>query len=211
MKPTAKQIERIGLMTAFDGEYMERYGAICGMDEAGRGPLAGPVCAACVIMPMDDDLIYTINDSKKLSEKRRVESSGLIKEKAIAYGIAFADVEEIERINILEATRLAMQRAYAAMGKDAYLLCDAVQPNSLGLRGEGIIKGDTLSYHIAAASILAKVERDQLMASYGEKYPLYGFDQHKGYCTKAHTDAIKAYGPISGIHRMSFLTRILHG
>ena len=210
MKPTQKQLERIGRMTAHDQEYIDLYGAVCGMDEAGRGPLAGPVCAACVRMPLED-LIYIVNDSKKLSEARRIQASAMIRERALCYGIAFATVEEIETHNILNATRLAMHRAYEAMGADAYLLCDAVEPASLGLTGKGIIKGDGLSYHIAAASILAKVERDGLMTRLAKEYPQYGFERHKGYGTGEHVAAIRTYGPIPGVHRMSFLTRILHG
>lgn len=185
------------------------FSRICGVDEAGRGPLAGPVCAAAVILPADCR-IEGLDDSKKLSEKRRESLFQQIKEAAVAYGIAFADVEEIERYNILEATFLAMDRAVAQLSPAAdFALIDGNRsPKGLPVPCQTVIKGDALSCSIAAASVLAKVTRDRYMLEMDEKYPAYGFAGHKGYGTKAHRDAIQAYGPCP-IHRLSFLGKIL--
>ena len=185
------------------------FSRICGVDEAGRGPLAGPVCAAAVILPVDCR-IEGLDDSKKLSEKRRESLFQQIKEAAVAYGIAFADVEEIERYNILEATFLAMNRAVAQLSPAAdFALIDGNRPpKGLPVPCQTVIKGDALSCSIAAASVLAKVTRDRYMLEMDEKYPAYGFAGHKGYGTKAHRDAIQAYGPCP-IHRLSFLGKIL--
>lgn len=185
------------------------FSRICGVDEAGRGPLAGPVCAAAVILPVDCR-IEGLDDSKKLSEKRRESLFQQIKEAAVAYGIAFADVEEIERYNILEATFLAMNRAVAQLSPAAdFALIDGNRsPKGLPVPCQTVIKGDALSCSIAAASVLAKVTRDRYMLEMDEKYPAYGFAGHKGYGTRAHRDAIQAYGPCP-IHRLSFLGKIL--
>lgn len=179
---------------------------ICGIDEAGRGPLAGPVCAAAVILPPHID-IPGLDDSKKLSDKRRRELFPLIKERAIAYGIACADHNEIDNINILQATFLAMQRAVNALNiTPDILLIDGNRQKEFGIPVETVVHGDSLSASIAAASILAKVTRDDLMLEMGKTYPQYGFDIHKGYGTKAHYAALREYGP-SPIHRMTFLRK----
>ena len=181
---------------------------ICGVDEAGRGPLAGPVCAAAIILP-DNMIIDGVNDSKKLTEKKREMLFDVIKEKALAYSIAFATVEEIEEMNILNATMLAMKRAVDGLEiKADYGMIDGNKLPPLDIPCECIVKGDAKSMSIAAASILAKVSRDRLCYEYAEKYPEYGFDKHKGYGTKLHTEAILKYGPCE-IHRMSFLKKIL--
>lgn len=182
---------------------------ICGVDEAGRGPLAGPVCAAAVILPKNT-IIEGVNDSKKLSEKKREVLFEVIKVQAIAYSISFSTVEEIEDLNILNATMLAMKRAVEGLSVKAdYAMIDGNKLPPLDIPCECIVKGDANSMSIAAASILAKVSRDRLCYEYAEKYPKYGFDKHKGYGTKQHIDAVKAYGPCK-IHRMSFLTKILN-
>ena len=182
---------------------------ICGVDEAGRGPLAGPVCAAAVILK-DNHIIEGVNDSKKLSEKKREALFDVIKDKVLDYSVAFASVEEIEKMNILNATMLAMKRAVDGLTvKPDYALIDGNRFPPLDIQGEYVIKGDAKSMSIAAASILAKVSRDRLCYEYAEKYPEYGFDKHKGYGTKAHTEAILKYGPCE-IHRLSFLKKILN-
>ena len=184
------------------------YSHICGVDEAGRGPLAGPVCAAAVILP-PDTIIEGVNDSKKLSEKKREALFEVIKEQAASYSIAYASVEEIEEINILNATMLAMKRAVEGLSVKAdFAMIDGNRLPDLSIDSEYIIKGDAKSMSIACASILAKVSRDRLLYKYAEEYPQYQFDKHKGYGTKAHTEAIKKYGPCP-YHRMSFLTKIL--
>ncbi len=184
------------------------YKAVCGVDEAGRGPLAGPVCAAAVILP-ENTIIEGVNDSKKLSEKKREALFDVIKEKAVSYSVAFADVEEIESMNILNATMLAMKRAVEGLDfKADYAMIDGNRIPDLNIPCEYIIKGDALSMSIACASILAKVSRDRLLYKYAEEYPEYGFDKHKGYGTKVHVDALKKYGPCP-YHRKSFLTKIL--
>ena len=180
---------------------------ICGVDEAGRGPWAGPVCAAAVILPAGID-IPGLNDSKKLSDKRRRELFPLIKECAIAYGIGFADHTEIDEINILQATFLAMERAIKALNiKPDLALIDGNREKDFGVPVKTVIHGDSLSASIAAASILAKVTRDDWMLEMAEKYPQYGFEVHKGYGTKAHYEALKNYGPCP-IHRMTFLKKL---
>lgn len=181
---------------------------ICGVDEAGRGPLAGPVCAAAVILK-PNQIIEGVNDSKKLSEKKREALFDVIKSEVQAYSIAFATVKEIEEMNILNATMLAMKRAVEGLKiKADYALIDGNRLPPLDIKSEYVIKGDAKSMSIAAASILAKVSRDRLCYEYAEKYPQYGFDKHKGYGTKLHTQAIIEYGPCE-IHRMSFLKKIL--
>ena len=184
------------------------YHRVCGVDEAGRGPLAGPVCAAAVILP-ENTIIEGVNDSKKLSEKMREALFEVIKAEAVSYSIAYASVEEIESMNILNATMLAMKRAVEGLDVKAdYAMIDGNRLPDLCIDSEFIIKGDAKSMSIACASILAKVSRDRLLYKYAEEYPMYGFDKHKGYGTKAHTAAIKEFGPCP-YHRMSFLKKIL--
>ncbi len=184
------------------------YKAVCGVDEAGRGPLAGPVCAAAVILP-PETIIKGVNDSKKLTEKKREVLFDVIKEQALSYSIAFASVEEIEEINILNATMLAMKRAVESLSVKAdYAMIDGNRLPDLCIDSEFIIKGDAKSMSIACASILAKVSRDRLLFKYAEEYPEYLFEKHKGYGTKAHVEAIKKYGPCK-YHRPSFLKKIL--
>ena len=180
---------------------------ICGVDEAGRGPLAGPVCAAAVILPPNAE-IPGLNDSKKLSDKRRRELYPVIMEQAVAYGIGFADHKEIDEINILQATFLAMERAISQLSvKPELALIDGNREKDFGIPVKTVIHGDSLSASIAAASILAKVTRDDLMLKMAEEYPQYGFEIHKGYGTKAHYQALAEYGP-SPIHRMTFLKKL---
>ena len=180
---------------------------LCGVDEAGRGPLAGPVCAAAVILPRGA-VIEGLNDSKKLSEKRREALYDEIVESAIAFGIAFASVEEIEEKNILEATFLAMNRAIEQLSVvPALALIDGNRSKGIALPSRCVIGGDGKCADIAAASILAKVTRDRYMLEMAEKYPQYGFERHKGYGTAAHYAAIREFGP-SPIHRMSFLRKM---
>jgi len=183
--------------------------AVCGVDEAGRGPLAGPVCAAAVILPENCE-IAGLNDSKKLSEKKREELFDIIKEKALAYSIAFGSLEEIEEFNILEATFMAMNRAIDGLETPAdFALIDGNRvPKNIKIPCETVVKGDGLSLSIAAASVLAKVTRDRLLLEIDKEYPQYNFKKHKGYGTKEHTDLILKYGP-SPVHRMSFLKKLL--
>lgn len=185
------------------------YKAVCGVDEAGRGPLAGPVCAAAVILPQNCE-IEGLDDSKKISEKKREKLFDIIKEKAVSYCVAFASVEEIDEHNILQATFMAMNRAIEGLNVKAdFALIDGNRtPTDIKVPSKTIIGGDAKSCSVAAASILAKVSRDRLMMEYNEKYPEYQFAKHKGYGTKLHCDLIKEYGP-SEIHRMSFLKNIL--
>ena len=179
---------------------------ICGVDEAGRGPLAGPVCAAAVILPPNVE-ISGLNDSKKLSDKKRRELYPVIMEKAIAYGIAFADHKEIDEINILQATYLAMERAINQLSvRPELALIDGNRAKDFGIPVETVVHGDSLSASIAAASVLAKVTRDDYMLKMAEEYPGYDFEIHKGYGTKAHYAALTELGA-SPIHRMSFLKK----
>ncbi len=185
----------------------EGFNIICGVDEAGRGPLAGPVCAAAVILPCDID-IPGLNDSKKLSDKKRRELFPIICEKAVAYSIAFADHKEIDEINILQATFLAMERAINGLNiKPDFVLIDGNRTKDFGIPVETVIGGDGKSASIAAASILAKVTRDNYMMEMAEIYPNYGFEIHKGYGTKVHYASIVEHGP-SPIHRISFLKKL---
>lgn len=195
-------------MWEYEKKYLDQgYKMIVGIDEAGRGPLAGPVCAAAVILPANA-YIPGLNDSKKLSDKRRRELVPVIKEKAIAYGIAFADEHEIDEINILQATYLAMERAVSQLTvKPDFLLIDGNRQKDFGVPTQTVIKGDSLSASIAAASVLAKVTRDDFMLEMAEKYPQYGFDIHKGYGTKAHYAALAEHGPCP-LHRMTFLKKL---
>ena len=187
-----------------------QYQLICGVDEAGRGPLAGPVCAAAVILPKHLE-IPGLNDSKKLSDKRRRELFPLIQAQAVSYGIAFASQEEIDERNILQATFLAMRRALGQLGPRPELaLIDGNRQTDFGLPCETVIKGDSLSANIAAASVLAKVTRDDWMIAAAEQYPGYGFEIHKGYGTKAHYAALEKLGPCP-IHRRTFLKKLYGG
>ena len=189
-------------------ELYPRYGtAVCGIDEAGRGPLCGPVCAAAVILPEGAEL-PGINDSKKLSEKKREELYPLILERAVAVGIGSASAEEIDRINILQATFLAMRRAVENLSVPAsYALVDGNRLPELSVPAEYVIHGDAASASIAAASILAKVSRDRFMYEMDKKYPEYDFAKHKGYGTKLHYEKLREYGPCE-IHRMTFLKKM---
>ena len=199
-------MSEINLREIENSLYAEGYKMICGVDEAGRGPLAGPVCAAAVILPRGLEL-PGLNDSKKLTDKKRRELFPIIKEQAIAYGIGLASHEEIDKVNILQATYLAMERAIAQLeGKTDFALIDGNRAKDFGLPVRTVVKGDSLSASIAAASILAKVTRDDIMLEMAEKYPEYGFEVHKGYGTKAHYEALRAHGH-SPIHRMSFLKK----
>lgn len=185
------------------------FSCICGVDEAGRGPLAGPVCAAAVILP-EGAVIEGLDDSKKLTEKKREKLYDIIKETAVAYSVAYGTLEEIESVNILEATYLAMNRAIEGLNvKPDFALIDGNRvPRGIKIPCETIVKGDSKSMSVAAASVLAKVTRDRLMLEYDKKYPEYNFKKHKGYGTKEHTELIKQYGPCK-IHRLSFLKNIL--
>ncbi|MBR3968846.1 MAG: ribonuclease HII [Clostridia bacterium] len=189
--------------------YSKGYKLVCGVDEAGRGPLAGPVCAAAVILPENCE-IDGLNDSKKISEKKREMLYDIIIEKAVAYSIAYGTLEEIEEHNILEATYIAMNRAIDGLDiKSDFALIDGNRvPKGIKIPCETVVKGDSKSFSIAAASILAKVTRDRLMLEYDKKYPQYLFAKHKGYGTKAHYDAIKQHG-VCEIHRLSFLKNVL--
>lgn len=186
--------------------YDEGYDIVCGVDEAGRGPLAGPVCAAAVILPRDLQ-IEGLNDSKKLTDKRRRALFDVITAQAVSYGIAFASEQEIDEINILQATFLAMRRALDQLSvRPAIVLIDGNRETDFGLPVRTIVKGDSLSANIAAASVLAKVTRDDFMLEQAQRYPQYGFDIHKGYGTRAHYEALRQYGPCP-IHRRSFLKK----
>lgn len=177
---------------------------ICGVDEAGRGPLAGPVCAGAVILPRGLE-IPGLTDSKKLSDKKRRELAPRIREQAIAWAVAFASVEEIEELNILKATFLAMERAIKALEvRPELALIDGNRAGDFGLPTKTVVKGDSLSANIAAASVLAKVARDDLMEELSGQYPQYGFEIHKGYGTRAHYEALGKFGPCP-VHRQSFL------
>ena len=197
-------------MSLYDFEHEKHaqgYKYICGVDEAGRGPLAGPVFAAAVILPEDYE-IDGVNDSKKLSDKRRRELFPIIQQEAVSFGIAFASQEEIDEINILQATFLAMRRAMEQLNpQPEFALIDGNRETDFGVPCKTVIKGDSLSANIAAASVLAKVTRDNWMMEAAEKYPGYGFEIHKGYGTKAHYAALEKLGPCP-IHRRSFLKKL---
>ena len=192
-------------------EYEKEYGVysyICGIDEAGRGPLAGPVVAGAVILPKDCRILY-INDSKKLSEKRRNELFDIIKEEAVTYGIGIIDAARIDEINILQATYEAMRSAINNLNPSPdILLNDAVTIPKVDIKQVPIIKGDAKSISIAAASVLAKVTRDRIMRQWDEVYPQYGFAKHKGYGTKQHIQALEQFGA-SPIHRRTFITKFV--
>ena len=198
-------------MVNFDieNEYAQKgFKAICGVDEAGRGPLAGPVYAAAVILPLNCD-IPGLNDSKKLSEKKREQLFDVVKEKALAYGIGVASEKEIDEINILQATFLAMRRAVASLEiKPDFVMIDGNQKPNTGIDEITVVKGDAKSVSIAAASVLAKVSRDRFMLEMAEKYPEYEFEKHKGYGTKLHYEKLAEFGP-SEIHRRTFIKKII--
>ena len=190
-----------------DELYESGLSVLCGVDEAGRGPLAGPVCAAACILPRGTE-IPGLNDSKKLSDKKRCELFEIIQEKAVSFSVAFATVDEIEQLNILGATFLAMNRAISELDPVPELcLIDGNRISGISCPAKAIIKGDSLCADISAASILAKVTRDSYMLDMDELYPQYGFAAHKGYGTEAHYAALREYGP-SPIHRMSFLKKM---
>ena len=202
------EIKRTELMKEFDREY-KIYGTICGIDEAGRGPLCGPVVAAAVILPDEYNILY-INDSKKLSETKREEVYKEIDKYAVAYGVGIVSPERIDEINILQATYEAMRTAIHKLSVTPdILLNDAVTIPMVDIKQVPIIKGDAKSQSIAAASIVAKVTRDHLMEEYDKLYPEYGFAKHKGYGTKQHTQALLEYGACP-IHRKTFLKNILN-
>ncbi len=200
-----RERERLSLMREFENRYEGEYKIICGIDEAGRGPLAGPVCAGACILPSDCEILY-LNDSKKLSEKRREELFLEIQEKAAAWAVGIIDNNIIDEVNILQATYRAMRDAISRLKIEPDLLLnDAVTIPEIAIRQVPIIKGDAKSVSIAAASILAKVSRDHLMIEYDKVYPEYGFAKHKGYGTAQHIAAIREYG-LTPIHRRSFMT-----
>ncbi len=202
-----RELERLDRMMLYERKYAD-YGIICGIDEAGRGPLAGPVCAAAVILPKDHPILY-VNDSKKLSAARRESLYDVIMKDAVSVGVGLASEKVIDEINILQATYRAMRQAVAGLSPQPDLtLNDAVTIPDLMARQVPIIKGDAKSCSIAAASIIAKVTRDRLMIEYDRLYPEYGFRDHKGYGSAAHIEALKKYGPCP-IHRTSFIKGIL--
>lgn len=199
--------QRLKEMQEFERQYAHcTY--ICGVDEAGRGPLAGPVAAGAVVLPKDCEILY-LNDSKKLTPKRREELYDEIMEKAVAFGVGLIEADRIDEINILQATYEAMRMAISKLGiVPDVLLNDAVTIPRMDMEQVPIVKGDARSISIAAASILAKVTRDRLMAEYDKVYPWYGFAEHKGYGTAAHIEALKKYGPCP-IHRKSFIANFI--
>lgn len=201
------ELKRLDAMKVFERKY-SGYKLIAGIDEAGRGPLAGPVAAGAVILPKDCEILY-LNDSKKLSVARREQLYDEIREKAVAYGVGIVSPERIDEINILQATYEAMTAAIKDMGCEPdMVLIDAVTIPRIPYKQVGIIKGDAKSVSIAAASIIAKVTRDRIMAGIDQMYPEYGFASHKGYGSKAHIEAIQKYGP-SPVHRKTFIKKIV--
>ncbi len=201
------ELLRLDHMMLYERKY-EDCGLVAGIDEAGRGPLAGPVVAAAVILPKDHPILY-VNDSKQLSEKKREELYDVITRDAVSYGVGMAGEKVIDEINILQATYLAMKEAFSKLSpKPGVTLNDAVTVPGIPVRQVPIIKGDAKSASIAAASIIAKVTRDRLMLKYDELYPEYGFRSHKGYGTREHVEALKKYGPCD-IHRQTFIQGIL--
>ena len=202
-----KELERTKRMKAYEREY-ECLGLICGIDEVGRGPLAGPVVAGAVILPKDCDILY-LNDSKQLSEKKREELFEVIMEKAVSTGLGFVTPQKIDEINILQATYEAMREAISGLTPQPdVLLNDAVTIPGVKIRQIPIIKGDAKSVSIAAASIIAKVTRDRLMVEYDQMFPEYGFASNKGYGAAAHIEALRKYGP-TPIHRKSFIKNLI--
>lgn len=202
-----KEVARSEALKKYEKEYAA-YGYLCGIDEVGRGPLAGPVVAGAVILPKDCDILY-INDSKKLSEKKREELYDIIMDRAVSVGIGCSTPERIDEINILQATYEAMREAIGKLAVTPdVLLNDAVTIPQVEIKQVPIIKGDARSISIGAASIVAKVTRDRLMVQYDEVYPEYGFASNKGYGAQAHIDALKKYGPCP-IHRKTFITHFV--
>ena len=201
--------EKYRNMSEYENEARSQgFVSVAGMDEAGRGPLAGPVVAAAVILDPENP-VYGVDDSKKLSPKKRAALKAEIEAKAISVGVGIVDVETIDSINILEATKLAMKKAVEALDPPPQLLLiDAVRLKDLPIEQRSIIKGDALSVSIAAASIIAKETRDEMLRAYDELYPEYGFASHKGYGTKQHMDAIRELGPLP-IHRKTFIKNIV--
>lgn len=206
-----KEEERLKHMLEIeDSLYAKGYKLICGVDEAGRGPLCGPVVAAAVILK-PDDIIEGVNDSKKISEKKREALYDVIMEKALAVGVGISDVSVIEEVNILNATKLAMKQAIEKLSIiPEYVLIDGNQMIDINIPGETVVSGDAKSESIAAASIIAKVTRDRMLIKWDKEYPEYGFAKHKGYGTKAHIEAIGKYG-LTPIHRPSFCTKFVKG
>ncbi len=197
----------IDLLTKEETFYSDSVHILCGVDEAGRGPLAGPVCAAAVILPRGT-VIEGLNDSKKLSEKKREQLFDVICDTAVSYAIAFATVEEIEELNILHAAQLAMNRAIEELDpKPDLAIIDGNQAGDIRFPHETVVKGDASCISIAAASILAKVTRDRFMLDMAQQYPMYHFEKHKGYGTKDHYSALREFGPCP-IHRPSFLKNL---
>ena len=206
-----KEEQRLNELKEIDKSYFkEGYNYICGIDEAGRGPLAGPVVVAAVIMPKDS-MIEGVNDSKKVSEKKREKLYELIIEEAISYSVGIVDQNEIDRINILNATKAGLTEAVRTLKvKPELILVDALTNiDTCGVPYKSIIKGDAKSYSIAAASIIAKVTRDRIMREWDKVYPQYGFEKHKGYGTAAHISAIKENG-LCPLHRLSFVKNIIN-
>ena len=206
-----KEEQRLNELKEIDKSYFkEGYNYICGIDEAGRGPLAGPVVVAAVIMPKDS-MIEGVNDSKKVSEKKREKLYELIIEEAISYSVGIVDQNEIDRINILNATKAGLTEAVRTLKvKPELILVDALTNiDTCGVPYQTIIKGDAKSYSIAAASIIAKVTRDRIMREWDKVYPQYGFEKHKGYGTAAHISAIKENG-LCPLHRLSFVKNIIN-
>lgn len=205
-----KELERLTNLKQIEKElYSTGIETICGIDEAGRGPLAGPVVVASVIMPKDS-MIEGVNDSKKVSEKKREALYEMITNEALAWGVGIIDQKEIDQINILQATKKGVTQALKKLKvKPQRILVDALTNiDTLGIPYTSIIKGDAKCYSIAAASIIAKVTRDRIMRQWDEIYPMYGFEKHKGYGTKMHIEAIKEYG-LCPLHRLSFVKNII--
>lgn len=204
-----EELERLKNMLVIEESlYDEGYECICGVDEAGRGPLCGPVVAAAVILPKHG-CIEGVNDSKKISEKKREKLYDDIMKGAIAVGIGISDVDVIEKVNILNATKIAMKKAIESLSiKPDYVLIDGNQKIDIDILQETVVSGDAKSESIASASIIAKVTRDRMLRKFDEMYPEYGFAKHKGYGTKAHIEAIKKYG-LTPIHRKSFCTKFI--
>lgn len=204
-----EELERLKNMLLIEESlYDEGYEYICGVDEAGRGPLCGPVVAAAVILPKHG-CIEGVNDSKKISEKKREKLYDDIMNGAIAVGIGISDVDVIEKVNILNATKIAMKKAIESLSiKPDYVLIDGNQKIDIDILQETVVSGDAKSESIASASIIAKVTRDRMLRKFDEMYPEYGFAKHKGYGTKAHIEAIKKYG-LTPIHRKSFCTKFI--
>ena len=206
-----KEEERLQKMLEIEeGLYSKGIKLVCGVDEAGRGPLCGPVVAAAVILKPDSK-IEGVNDSKKLSEKKREQVYENIMENALAVGVGMSDVDVIESVNILNATKLAMKEAISKLKvQPEYVLIDGNQMIDITIPGETVVHGDAISESIAAASIVAKVTRDRMLIEWDKTYPEYGFAKHKGYGTKAHVEAIGKYG-LTPIHRPSFCTKFIKG